>query len=372
MSRQFTFLDFEPFDPVVIQSALEEEADEVPVRRPFMGLEINRETYATLHVLFKDLDPIRLINSSSRTGFSTGTANFIITHVKHARNERVQISDTFRNLYLHTYGEQPKMLTVMGVLLKSKNFPWQTEWLENYERVLRASRTVEDAARSYLTVEDKIFEGHILASQVVDQAETPNQSPFQFSMILTNVIYSGTTGAAFDRPGTEGSIVGGGTRVSSSEYLRRGGDRPQNNVHSFDKYGNLVVENRDRLLAEEIEARLAEEEAINAFGHDLMERIIRHPLYTGPNYSSREERDAELVEYCRGIAADLLSDAEVAKDVFSAMSGWVNGADSGDQSARRSRIMSGQSFGGDGATSNIDTEGIISDERISEYARGAS
>jgi hypothetical protein len=89
------------------------------------------------------------------------------------------------------YGETPRFLEVQGVLFKSRNFPWRTEWLHNYDTVMRANKTVERAARVYLTVEDTIYEGHLLMCDVVDDAKNPNMSAFSFSMFLTNVMYGG-------------------------------------------------------------------------------------------------------------------------------------------------------------------------------------
>lgn len=364
MPQLYTFLDFEPFDPGEVRRAIDEGRDvDIPVRRPFMGLEINRETHATLHILFKDLNAGEMINSSDVAGSSYGTSNFVITHVTHARNERIQISDSFANLYLHTYGEQPKMLTVRGVLLKSKNFPWKTEWLYNYDRVFRASRTIEDAARVYLTVEETIYEGHMLSCQVVDQADTPNMSPMQFVMLLTNVIYADPPGAAAFGP--VDADFGSSTRASSSEYVNAYGQNLTENLYSFDEHGNIVVESRERVQAEELEARLAQEAAITALANDLMERLINHPLYPGIHPDSRQARARELVEHTMNTARELIeSGRDAAESAFEEMSGWVSGRDRGDQSSRRRRVNDGRSHGGDTDTSDINSEPLITEEEL--------
>lgn len=365
MPQLYTFLDFEPFDPSEIRRRLDEARDlEIPVRRPFMGLEINRETHATLHILFKDLNPGEMVNTSDPSGKSFGTANFIITHVKHSRSERVQISESFANMYLHTFGEQPKFVNVRGALLKSRNFPWRTEWLRNYDNVFRASRTIEDAARVYLTVEDTIYEGHMLSSEVLDQAETPNVSPLQFVMLLTNVIYGTNLGPAQDTlvPVGDDSV----TRVSSSEYVNLLGRDNTRFSYAFDQYGNIIVIDDNRVSTEQLNSRLAIEEAITALANELLERILNHPLYPGSSAEAREERSSDLVEFCRQKASDLISSsAETASDVFERMSGWTSGEDRGDQASRRSRNSGGRSHGSDVDTSEVSSsEEIITDEQL--------
>lgn len=370
MPQLYSFLDFEPFDPGEIRGAtLLNKALKIPVRRPLMGLEINEETHASLYILYNDLSAGKLINTSSPLGIADGTSNFIITHVTHSRSERIQISESFANVYLHTFGEQPKLLTVRGVLLKAKNFPWKTEWLHNYDANLRASRTIEDAARVYLTIEETIYEGHMLSCEVLDQAETPNMSPLQFVMLLTNVVYGDNLGPAYTIPQEKGAI---GTRASSSEYLVNAEGLEQEVIYSLDEFGNLVVDNVNRSSAEELQFKLFVRETVAALTHDIMERMINHPLFSGFVPEVREGRNSDLVNYCTEIAEGLMGNAEFAKNAYNTMSGWVSGEDNGDQAARLGRLSEGSSHGGDSSTSDVDSSELISDEEIGAYAREAS
>jgi len=275
MAQIYSFLDMEPFDPAQVRDQLAEQ-ETIPVRRPLYGLEISDETHATLQVLqspsSSDEYQWRELLNSSVEGDPTdgipravGTANLIITSVKYSQRENIQLVETFADSFLYAFGSAPVYLQIQAVLLKSKNFPWRTEWLRNYSDNLRAGRTVDASARAYMTVEDTIYEGHIIACDVVDQAESPTMSPLQFIMYLTNVVY-GEVGGAYHRrrsgAKTDGSV--GTTRASSGEYILGGPEHAADREYAFDEQGNLVLRDVSRLTREEVDALLAQETAIAA------------------------------------------------------------------------------------------------------------
>ena len=55
MPTLYTFLDVEPFDPSQIAEKVQSSIANIPVRRPLYGLELDKETHATLQILYKDL-----------------------------------------------------------------------------------------------------------------------------------------------------------------------------------------------------------------------------------------------------------------------------------------------------------------------------
>lgn len=192
----FVFVEVDPFNPAVTGRAVQETNAYIPVRRPLMGLLGKEDTFATLQVLTPGDGTyglshqwVSLLNSSTPTGYGDGTSNFFVTQIRHPRSERVQLSTTFGKSFLYTFGEAPIVIEVQGALLKAANFPWVTEWLRNYEATLRASRTIEAAARVYFTVDGTIYEGHMLSSTVIDVDSAPFQAAMAFTMFLTNVIY---------------------------------------------------------------------------------------------------------------------------------------------------------------------------------------
>lgn len=272
MVQIYAFLDMEPFNPALVRNQLQEQ-EIVPVRRPLYGLEINEETHATIQILqsssVANLTPWReLLNSSveaSSDGIprAAGTANVIITSVRYSQKENIQLVETFADSFLYAFGSSPIYLQVQAVLLKAKNFPWRTEWLRNYADNLRAGRTVNGAARIYMTVEDTIYEGHIISCDIVDQADTPSMSPMQFIMYLTNIIHADVGGAYsrartidIERPDVAPKALSntalGTTRASAGEYLRGGLELPADRDFMFDERGNLILRDRNRPTTAEV------------------------------------------------------------------------------------------------------------------------
>jgi len=265
----YIFLDVEPFDPSVVRDSVS-DLRQVPVRRPFMGLIINKETHATLQVVggaqnLNSASWFQLINSSSVRGEASGTSNFIITTVRHARKEAVQLVQTFSKTFLYLFGDTPRYLNVQGVLLKSENFPWKTEWLRNYDERMRASQTVQATASVYLTVENIVYEGQMLGCDIVDQADSPNMCPVSFLMYLTNVIYADVGPAHFPNTSWDRAqpVSEAATRVSRSEYIhlplserRRlgisGMDPAEQSEYYIDSFGNLGSTSLARLRKWEI------------------------------------------------------------------------------------------------------------------------
>jgi hypothetical protein len=262
----YVFLDVEPFDPGLTRANVFDQSS-IPIRRPFMGLSINKETHAALQVISRSSTArahwFRLLNSSDNQGESFGSTNFIITTVRHARKEAIQLVQSFSKTFLYTFGDTPQYLNVQGVLLKSENFPWKTEWLRNYNERMRASKTVQSLASVYLTVEDVIYEGQMLGCDVVDQADSNNMSPLTFLMYLTNVIYTDVGPARF--PGEEGGEDT--TRASRSEYIRlplsertrmiaAGMDPDEQHTYYIDSAGNLSSASIERIRQWELAHQL--------------------------------------------------------------------------------------------------------------------
>jgi hypothetical protein len=267
MAQIYTFLDIEPFNPATVRDQLREQ-DTVPVRRPLYGLEIGEDKYATLQVLqstseneyqWRDLINSSVAADAGGVPYSIGTANLFISMVKYAQQENYRVVETFGGRIIYTYGSAPIHLQVQAVLLKSKNFPWRAEWLRNYNDYLRAGKTVDASARAYLTVEDTIYEGHIVACDIVDQAEQPTMVPLQFVMYVTNVIVE-DVGGLYTRRITgdkQGEMPVGTTRGSVGEFIVGGPERPPDRDFAFDRYGNLILEEPSRPSSDEVSEKLS-------------------------------------------------------------------------------------------------------------------
>lgn len=156
------------------------------VRRPLRGMEIKEDTYASIKVIRADGSEVPFLDSSSATGESRAYSNFILQSVQEARMEKHQIIETFGEPYIYFFGEAPRFLDVQAVLINSHDFNWEAEWWANWERTLRGSKSVEQAARTYLFYDDNVVEGYMLMAQAVKLSTEPFQVSLTWRMFVSS------------------------------------------------------------------------------------------------------------------------------------------------------------------------------------------
>lgn len=158
------------------------------VRRPVRGIQVKDDTYGTLQVRQSNGIAIPLFDaaSSTNTGKGIRNSNFLIQSVSEQRAEKQQIILTFGAPYVFFFGEQPRMITVNGILLNTEDFNWRAEWWENYDLYLRGTQCVRNRTRVYLSWDDIVVEGYIFQSICNEDASNRNMVQFQFQMFLTN------------------------------------------------------------------------------------------------------------------------------------------------------------------------------------------
>ncbi len=188
---------FEEGTTIVVESTPEEPlAGPVParvdtvVRRPTLGIVGYEDRFCRLEVYAKSLeggegDYIPMHNTSYASGQHPINTNFLINQVTLGAEEAVQVVRTFGDYYLSDVGENPRTLSVQGVLIESKNFPWLSEWRANYDHYLRARQCILRKAMAYLTIDDTMYAGYIISSGI-SRNVTPAWElvPFNFTMIL--------------------------------------------------------------------------------------------------------------------------------------------------------------------------------------------
>jgi len=166
--------------------------DSYPVRRPFRGIQIKKDTYAVLRIMGSDGQFIPVIDAAGElyeqgegTATTTYYSNFIVTNVSEQRQEKQQIVDTFGDSYIFFFGESPRLLQVQGVLLNTADFNWRAEFWHNYEHYFRGTRLVEMGARLYLIYDEQIVEGFMTSAQAQEDNQNRHVLPFSFQMYLT-------------------------------------------------------------------------------------------------------------------------------------------------------------------------------------------
>ena len=166
------------------------DSENFNVRRPLYGMSVKdpRFAYISLSQALGDghnPTPISLIDSSAPGGTSHANHNFILQSVQEARQEKVQVIETFGDTFSFFYGQKPIVLAVQGALLNSEDFNWKNEFLANYDRYLRGTKCVENRTRVFLGWDDVLAQGYLLNLSLAYTSEQPFVIPINFSMLLT-------------------------------------------------------------------------------------------------------------------------------------------------------------------------------------------
>ena len=219
------------------------------VRRPFRGIEVKRDTYATIKVYDALRRPIPFIDSSappagvtddgpgrtsasevanatttqSDTGQSFAYSNFILQSVQEQRVEKQQIVETFGEDYIFFFGERPRIYTFNAMLMNTRNFNWKSEWWTNYENTLRGTRLLEQNARMYIYYDDVVLEGYMLQAQAGADTSNPYMLPLSFQVFCTNHTFIGNVGSIFtplaDAAASRPPFVTGDAGISATEAI---------------------------------------------------------------------------------------------------------------------------------------------------------
>lgn len=205
------------------------------VRRPLRGIQVKENTYATLRVKTASGDDIRLFDSSAQLedvdneiGKSRAYANFLIQSFQEQRAEKQQIIQTFGEDYVYFFGEQPRFLSISGVLINTKDFNWKSEFWTNYDEVLRGTKLVEQNARLYFYFDDVVVEGYMVSAATHGESQNPHLMPFQFQLFITNYAILSRVGAVVFGISSSGQAIASAlepvypSAIAKSKALRGG------------------------------------------------------------------------------------------------------------------------------------------------------
>jgi hypothetical protein len=190
--------------------------DASKVRRPLRGIQFKKDTFATISVwgahpgqansVAANAGRGGFLENSSVQGDVNFSTNFLLQSVSETRTEKFQPMPTFGNAYGFFFGEQPRMVTYSAILLNTADFQWEIEWWDNYENYLRGTKLVERGERAYIYYDDRVVEGYLLNAMTVKNANDPRAVMVNFTMFVTNVIYSITPGDTKFPTGEAGGI----------------------------------------------------------------------------------------------------------------------------------------------------------------------
>jgi len=174
------------------------------VRRPVMGMQLKAERHAYLQVFDKNGVIVPLYNQAGgwnppktkQDNFPGETilpksdhyTDFMVTSVTEQRAEKVQIVETFGEDYFYSTGQRPQVISVVGHLCNSQDFPWRAQFWENYNRYFRGSKLLETQSRSYFGWDDILVEGYVISASASESADNQNIVHFNFNYLVTDYI----------------------------------------------------------------------------------------------------------------------------------------------------------------------------------------
>lgn len=167
------------------------------IRRPLQGMSPKKDTYASLTVTNpygSETSKSPLVNSSTPSGKSSYTTNFLIQSISESRQEKAQPVPTFGDTFYYFFGQQPVQIQVSAILLNAENFEWELEWWHNYSKSLRGTKLVDYNRRVALQYESTKITGFISTCSIQKNANSPMESNLSFTMFVDRKMYSTSLG----------------------------------------------------------------------------------------------------------------------------------------------------------------------------------
>jgi len=159
----------------------------IPVRRPIFGLSrFPPGMEAKLTVLEEDGTPVPMLNSSSASGTFEGTANFFVTQwVRSSGDQGPTLTRTFSGYHLSMNSKGPPTYQITLSMPDTYNFPWVTEWLQNFDAVTGAMSTIPRRRMIQVEIDNRIFTGTMIDPSVASMgAEVWGMYQVAFGLIV--------------------------------------------------------------------------------------------------------------------------------------------------------------------------------------------
>lgn len=191
----FIEVETDPFRTELLVQAWEMQSGQwnqsVAVRRPMRGLQIREPTYSYIRIVDRFGKSFPLMDSGAVADLPKAHAvsNYLLQQLVLTRAERFQVIPTFGDNYVFVYGEQPIQASIVGSLIEAANFTWTTEFWQNYDSLLRASKLADRQARMYLYAKGMIIEGICVGFNNTHIADQPHLVPFNLNVLVTNITY---------------------------------------------------------------------------------------------------------------------------------------------------------------------------------------
>lgn len=129
--------------------------------RPYNGVQPRSETVAVI-TIYDANGPMFVEGCTPPDGDASGVTeytDFILQNIEEARAEKQQVVDTFGSPYVFFYGEQPRTVTINGVLLNTDDHNHRSQFWRNYDLYFRGTKLVQNNARIFIAYDTVVLEG---------------------------------------------------------------------------------------------------------------------------------------------------------------------------------------------------------------------
>ena len=115
-------IEKDPFVEELVSTTTQGQQNPINIRRPLYGAINKSEQFSHLSVRAIDsegaIKPLVINNTSAPGGESVKNYNYIVQNFAIAKQEKMQIVETFGDEYVFFFGERPTVVQVQGFLLK--------------------------------------------------------------------------------------------------------------------------------------------------------------------------------------------------------------------------------------------------------------
>lgn len=152
------------------------------IRRPLAGITIKPNTYSYMRIIRETGEEIPL---PTETGGPY--AAFLMVQWDYTEKEKFNILQTLGDTdYFYPFGRTPRQYSFSGYLLNSEDFNWRAQWVEFYDKYLRASKLAKSRARIYLYVDNSLIEGYLVACHIPQNSKDLALVQFVATMLVTD------------------------------------------------------------------------------------------------------------------------------------------------------------------------------------------
>jgi hypothetical protein len=114
---------------------------------------------------------------------------FLLDSIGEATVERAAFVDTFGPTYLYLFGTKARIWSYSGVVMDTEGMTWLNEWRQSYDRYTGGTQTAKLKARAFLTYDNVVREGIMIATSIQKSVGTFGYARISFQFFVLREHY---------------------------------------------------------------------------------------------------------------------------------------------------------------------------------------